>query len=927
MKNEIKAVIFDLDGVIVSTDECHYRAWKRMADEEGIYFDKVINNRLRGVSRMESLNIVLERAEKSYSDAEKEEMATRKNEYYKEYIKALTPADILPGVAENLKKLREKGIKLAIGSSSKNTPIILKQIGLDNYFDAVSDGNNIKNSKPDPEVFVKAAQMLNIAPENCMIVEDADAGIEAGKGGGMLTLAVGSAKGGDYTLKDLSDGKICNIVYKSIYKSRAHEIVKKLTLKQKIGQLNQESLRKTNADELKEKIRRGEIGSIILACSATAGNDEQYRGYVDYINDIQRTAVEESETKIPIIFGRDVIHGHRTVMPIPLAQSATFNPELAKKAYRCVAEEAANDGIHWTFSPMVDISRDPRWGRCIEGIGEDPYLGERMAEAVVEGFQGDDYSAHDSLAACAKHYIGYGAVEGGRDYNVSEITDYTLRNIYLKSFRAAVNAGVATVMNSFNAIGGESTTSSRYLLTELLKEELGFDGYVISDWGTVERLISQCVAKDRRDAAMLAANAGLDMDMESKCYIEHLESLVNDGLVSEETIDEAAERIIYIKLLFGIMDNPYCTELKYDEEAHRKAAKASSDEAMVLLKNKNGILPLKKETKVFALGPMLYEKRAFLGSWTLDFDINKVKSPAEALAECGGNILFPSSEYLWDDCLKRLRREECDAVIVFLGESQNSTGEANSLARVELPEEQLALVRRLHVLGKPVIGVMGFGRPVAIEEADDCFDAILYAWHSGTCTADSIVSILYGDVNPSGRLPISFPRCTGQIPIYYNCPNGNSYGESYYKDGRLAPYNDRIAEPMYQFGYGLSYTEFEYSDISCENTKISYDDIANGAKFKISVTVKNVGERDGFETAQCYVLDCTASMLRPQRELKGFAKEYIKAGGEKRICFELGFEELAFYNRKAEYKPERGEFNIYIGKDCYAPKCVTIEII
>lgn len=714
---------------------------------------------------------------------------------------------------------------------------------------------------------------------------------------------------------------------KNVYKSKAREIVKSLTLKQKIGQLNQEMLGKDNSDELKEKIRRGEVGSIILACSSTAGNDEQYLGYVDYINDIQRTAVEESEAKIPLIFGRDVIHGHKTVMPIPLAQAATFNPELARKAYRCVAKEAANDGVHWAFSPMIDISRDPRWGRCIEGIGEDPYLGEKMAAAVVKGFQGEDYSSPDSVAACAKHYIGYGAAEGGRDYNLTEISDYTLRNIYLKSFKAAVNAGVATVMNSFNVIGGEPTTSSHYLLTEVLKEELGFEGYVISDWATVRCLIVQGVAKDEREAAMLAANAGLDMDMVSECYINNLEELVKDGLVSEETIDDMAERIIYIKLLFGIMDNPYCTGIEFDEAEHRKAAKSSSDEAIVLLKNKDNILPLKKETKIFALGPMLYEKRAFLGSWTLDFDINRVKSPAEVLKEYGANVLFPSSEYLWDDCLKKIRREKCDAVVVFLGESNNSTGEANSLTRIELPEEQLALARRLHALGKPVIGVMGFGRPVALEEADDCFDAILYAWHSGTCTAESIVSILYGDVNPSGRLPISFPRCTGQIPIYYNVPNGTCYGESYYKDGRLAVYNDRIAEPMYPFGYGLSYTEFEYKDIICEENKIPYDDIVNGKKFKISVTVKNVGKHDGFETAQCYIHDCAASMARPQRELKGFSKDYIKAGEEKRICFELGFDELAFYNAKREFKPEKGEFDIYIGKDCYAPKCVTIEIV
>lgn len=710
-------------------------------------------------------------------------------------------------------------------------------------------------------------------------------------------------------------------------KKRAEEMLSKLSLKEKIAQLNQEMLGKGASDELKDKIRRGETGSVILANSSTAGNDKQQKLHTALVNELQRIAVEESPSGIPLIFGRDVIHGHNTVLPVPLALAASFNPELVRQGYRCVAKEAANDGVQWAFSPMIDISRDPRWGRCIEGIGEDPYLGERMAEAVVRGFQGEDYTRNDGIAACAKHYIGYGAVEGGRDYGKAEISDYTLRNCYLKPFKAAVKAGLGTVMNSFNEVSGVSTSASRYLLTEVLKEELEFDGYIVSDWATIPQLVVQGVAEDVKDAARLAVNAGLDMDMVSRSYIENLETLVKEGKVSEETINQSVLRVLYIKLLFGIIDNPYAAEpVAVDVLAHTKTAKACSDETMILLKNKDGILPLKPETKVFAAGPMLYEKRALLGSWTLDGDISRVSSLAEALIRKSENILFPSSPYLWDDYLKRIRREECDVIILALGESEKTTGEANSLASVELSAEQLELVKKLKRLDKPIIGVMTFGRPIALEDAEKYFDAILYTWHSGSCTADSAADILYGYVNPSGKTPMTFPRCTGQIPIYYNCSDGPSYGRSYYRDTRLSVYNDRLATPMYPFGFGLSYTNFEYNSIRCDRSEISYDELKNGEKFRICAEVKNTGEKDGKEVSQCYICDKTASMIRPQRELKGFSKNIIKAGETKTICFELGWDELAFYNENREFKPEAGGFEIYVGTDSYAELSVTVYV-
>lgn len=709
-------------------------------------------------------------------------------------------------------------------------------------------------------------------------------------------------------------------------KKRAQEILDNMTLKDKIAQLNQERFSLDNAEEIKEKVRRGEVGSVILATSSTAGNDKQQHTQIEAINELQRVAVEESPTGIPVIIGRDVIHGHNTVLPIPLALAAGFNPKNVKDGYRMVAKEASNDGIHWAFSPMIDISRDPRWGRCVEGIGEDPYLGERMAEAAVEGFQGDDYSKRDSIAACAKHYIGYGAVEGGRDYGKAEISDYTLRNYYVKPFRAAVNAGLATVMNSFNEVSGASTSTSHYLLTELLKEELGLDGYIISDWATISHITTQGLAEDDKQAAELAIKAGLDMDMVSHIYLENLEELVKEGKVREETIDESVLRVLYIKLLFGIIDNPYITELiECDKAEHREKAKACSDDAMILLKNKNNILPLSKDKKIFAAGPMLREKRVLFGTWTLDGDINRVKTMEEAIKEKSDNILTPACD-LWDDYYKIIRREECDAIVVFLGESQNVTGEANSLSNIELPPEQFELVKKLKHLDKPIIGVMSFGRPIALEDAEPYFDAILYTWHCGTCTADSAADILYGDVNPSGKVPMTFPRCTGQVPIYYNYPNGPSYGESYYQDTRLSVYNDRLATPMYPFGFGLSYTEFEYKNIRCERESISYADIEAGEKFKVYATVKNIGQVDGKETSQLYIYDRVASMTRPQRELKGFSKNLIKAGEEVEVCFELGFEELAFYNGKAEFKPEVGKFDIFVGGSCYAPYALSIYI-
>lgn len=700
------------------------------------------------------------------------------------------------------------------------------------------------------------------------------------------------------------------------------EKIKSMSLEEKIGQLNQVQLEDTK--QLREEIRKGRVGSVILADTATAGNDEQKRIDVSLLNELQRIAVEESSAGIPLIFGRDVIHGHHTVLPIPLAIAAGFDTELVEKAYRAVAEEAANDGVHWTFSPMIDISRDPRWGRCIEGFGEDPYLTSEMGKATIRGFQGEDCQKTGSIAACAKHYLGYGAVEGGRDYGKTEISDYTLRNYYLRPFRAAVDEGVATVMNSFSEISGQPVASSRYLLHDILKEELEFDGFIISDWASIAKLVSHRVAKDEKEAAMLAANAELDMDMVDRCYIAHLGELVAEGKVSEETIDEMVYRVLAVKEKFGLFAHPYTGQKQINDKEHLRLAKQCADEGMVLLKN-NGVLPVEQSEKIAVTGPFLHEKRSHLGSWAPDYDASVLKSLHEAFLACAGKdmLVVPQLPYLWDDILPAIR--QVDIVVLAFGESARVSGENNCLTNIDFPAEQLEFVKKIKALGKKTVGVMCFGRPVAMGEAEQYFDAILYAWQSGSCASHSIVDIIYGRVNPSGKLPMTFPRTTGQIPIYYNYPPFFGNGMAYYGEGEN--YLDCRSKPMYPFGYGLSYTQFEYSELCCENGTITLEELQSGKKFKVSTMLTNTGNCAGKETVQCYISDLAASMTRPIKELKGFSKVFLNQGESREVMFELGFDELGFYNSNGEFCVELGEFDVFIGGDCTTDNKVKIVVL
>ncbi|MBO5019067.1 MAG: glycoside hydrolase family 3 C-terminal domain-containing protein, partial [Clostridia bacterium] len=553
------------------------------------------------------------------------------------------------------------------------------------------------------------------------------------------------------------------------YSDKARQIISGMTLKEKIGQLHQITITpySNDMDKLRQLIKNGEIGSLILASSATAGNDPQGHVKMEAYNELQKIAVEESRLGIPMIFGRDVIHGHRTVYPLPLASAAAFNDELVEKCYRNIAVEALADGIRWTFSPMLDLCHDPRWGRMVEGPGEDPYVGAAMARACVKGFQGDNLSDKDSIVACAKHYIGYGAAEGGKDYFHAEISDATLYNYYIPTFRAAVNEGVATVMSSFNDISGKPVTGSRKYLTDILRGSLGFEGFVVSDWGAVAQLQHMGLAETQKDCAEIALNAGVDLDMCDFCFINNLESLVAEGKVSVDAIDLAVERILCVKLAMGLFDRPYGEKRDYDKSMHLNDARELATESMVLLKN-NGVLPLSKNSKIALAGPFVNERRSLLGTWTLDGREEETPSFYEAMLETLGKdkLLCQDTSGVFDNSVLIARKS--DIVVLALGESHLTTGERNSVSDISLSKAQIDLIDKMHASGKKIVGVFFCGRPLALEGVAEKLDAILYAWHCGSETAHAACDILFGYSVPSGKTTVTFPRKATHIPLYYN---------------------------------------------------------------------------------------------------------------------------------------------------------------
>lgn len=567
---------------------------------------------------------------------------------------------------------------------------------------------------------------------------------------------------------------------------RAREILSSLTLKEKIGQLVQYNYsNRDDVNELSEKIKKYALGSIIFASSEFAGNDQVENVSLNKANELQKAAVEGTDKGIPLIICSDVIHGHNTIFPINLAMAGSFNPQMVRKSYECIREEALKDGINLSYAPMLYFCHDPRWGRIIECQGEDPYLASKMAEAIVKGFQSDDISNECTMAACAKHFIGYGASEGGRDYNHTEISDYSLYNYYLPAFRAAVNADVASVMNSFNEINGVPVAASKKVLTDILRDDLGFEGFVVSDWGAIWQLHLHAVSRSNKESAKLAINAGIDIDMVNHCYLEHLEELINEGEVSMEVIDRAVFRVLYIKIKMGLFEKPYQENKKIDFEKHFDISKKMCENSMVLLKNENSILPLKGDEKIYITGPHAFAIKNHFGSWAQE-NINAARelNLTQAIAEVAPNAKIRAVDDINSQYF--LPKDE-DVIICVLGEPKLTTGEANSLVKIELPPQQVELVRFLKKSGKPVIGVLCFGRPVSLEEVEPLFDAMIYAWHGGSMATVAIADVLFGKAEPSGRLAVTLPRSTGQIPLYYNALPGGRRMNGYYGEvGRVS---------------------------------------------------------------------------------------------------------------------------------------------
>ena len=681
---------------------------------------------------------------------------------------------------------------------------------------------------------------------------------------------------------------------------RINELLGRMTLAEKVGQLNEAALNQP-MEALRERVRAGSTGVLVGAFSAFAGH-EKGKIETDINDELQRIAVEESRLGIPLIIGRDIIHGHRTVFPIPLAQAASWDCEAVREANGFMALEAAADGYHWTYAPMLDVSRDPRWGRMVEGYGEDPYLAARMAEAAIKGL-GDQ-----GLAACAKHYIGYGASEGGRDYASTEISDYSLYNDYLPPFRAAVEAGVQTVMSSFNDINGEPVSGSYRLLTKLLKEELGFEGFIVSDWDAVQQLIAQGVAAGEKEAARIAFSAGVDVDGVQELFLRFLPELAAEGKVSVERLDDAVRRVLRVKFQLGLFDHPY--GLKPSKPPLNKPlARRIAAECMVLLKNRDNLLPLpKKGLKIALVGPFADIRDAHLGAWSLDGQAGDVVTAAEgvqaALPDC--KIILPES-ILFDDVITAARK--ADIVIAVLGESRDKTGEARSAASLEPTGDQIALLREIHRFTDNIVSVICAGRPLDLTEVLRHSKSVLYAWHLGIEAGNAMADVLFGTVNPGGKLPCTFPRGTGQIPIYYNHRSSGRSTDEYYGDAEFANYQDIPGSPLFPFGFGLQYTTYEYGEVVVDKNTVAVD-------------VTNTGSRLGVETVQLYLRDERAEIIRPVRLLKGFSRVSLAPGETKTVRFTLGEEELSYYAPNGSRIPGSGWFTIWVGGDCVSGKRV-----
>lgn len=705
----------------------------------------------------------------------------------------------------------------------------------------------------------------------------------------------------------------------AVIENKVDSLLRQMTLEEKLGQMNQ--LSPWDFEELAARIRKGEVGSILNVV-----NPEE-------INKIQKIAVEESHLGIPILVARDVIHGYKTIFPIPLGQAATFNPEIAEQGARIAAIEASADGIRWTFAPMIDVSRDPRWGRIAESCGEDPYLNAIMGTAMIKGYQGDSLNDPTAIAACAKHFVAYGAAEGGRDYNSTFIPERVLRNVYLPPFKAAADAGCATFMTSFNDNDGVPSTANSFVLKDVLRKEWKYDGMVVTDWASALEMVNHGFCTDGKDAAEKSVNAGVDMEMVSETFIQNLKQSIAENKVSIETIDNAVRNILRLKFRLGLFDNPYVVTpqtVKYAEK-HLQTAKTAAEQSVILLKNENQTLPFTDKIKTLAvIGPMADAPYEQMGTWVFDGEKEHTQTPLTAIKKMYGDkvkVLFEKGlEYSRDKNTAGIARavsaaRQADAVVVFVGEESILSGEAHSLANLNLQGAQSQLIKELAATGKPVVTVVMAGRQLVIADEVKVSDAMLYSFHPGTMGGPAIADILFGEVNPSGKTPVTFPRMSGQVPIYYAQhktgrpanPTEMLIDEIPVEAGQTSVgcrsfYLDAGNSPLFPFGYGLSYTTFEYSNLSLASDKLTAQDTLS-----ISFTLKNTGKYDGTEVVQLYVQDKVGSVTRPVKELKRFQRVTLKAGESTQVSLSLPVSELAFWGYDMNYTVEPGDFTLWVG--------------
>jgi beta-glucosidase len=711
---------------------------------------------------------------------------------------------------------------------------------------------------------------------------------------------------------------------------KVETLLKKMTLEEKVGQLNQyngfwdvtgPSPKEGLAAKKYEDLKKGLVGSML-----------NVKGVKD-VRALQKIAVEQTRLGIPLIFGFDVIHGYKTISPIPLAESASWDLEAIQKSAAMAADEASSVGINWTFAPMVDVSRDARWGRVMEGAGEDPYLGSRIAEARVKGFQGD-LSSNKNILACAKHFAGYAFAESGRDYNTVDVGESTLQNVIFPPFKAALDAGVRTFMNSFNELDGVPATGNTYLQRQILKGDWKFQGFVVSDWGSIQEMKAHGYAKDDKQAAEIAINAGSDMDMESSAYIDYLAQLVREGKVKETTVDDAVKRVLKVKFELGLFDNPY----KYCDEARELATVGKPEfqtevldmakKSIVLLKNNKELLPLKKSgQKIALIGALANDKTSPLGSWRIAADENTAVSVLEGLQAYkdnqltyakGADVALGSPKFVFETKINTTDKsgfaealavaKNADVVVMVLGEYGLQSGEGRSRTDLGLPGVQQELLEAVYTVNKNIVLVLNNGRPLAIPWADEYIPAIVEAWQLGTQSGNAIAQVLYGDYNPSGKLPMTFPRNVAQVPIYYNHKNTGRPIMNEPDSVFWSHYIDEKNTPLYPFGYGLSYSKFKYSDL-----KLSSPSFSKNGKIEVSVLVKNTGKVAGKEVVQLYIRDLIASVTRPVLELKGFEMIELQPNETKKVTFAINEKTIEFFTANSKWEAEAGDFNVFVG--------------